>query len=257
MAAAMNNISIIHQRRDEFSEAIEILNQALVLMKELGNTRGQALNLQNIGWNYQSAGNLPEAIKNYKLALDIRRKLGEKNRVIGITNTIGWAQYWMGSFDEGYKTFQDNLEQRGENASGAVWDLFGMGSIRFLQQNFIETEKIMMRVFEERKKHEIVWGELEMTTIRFLAYKELGKDFDLQIIRDLIKNKEDKSEDFSEDLYYRMYKLLEDEKYLVKSFEKVQETINKVDKDIVKNYEGYPIEKQIIADYNKVLKKTD
>ena len=79
-------------------------------MKELGNTRGQALNLQNIGWNYQSAGNLPEAIKNYKLALDIRRKLGEKNRVIGITNTIGWAQYWMGSFDEGYKTFKTNLE---------------------------------------------------------------------------------------------------------------------------------------------------
>jgi len=257
MAAAMNNISIIHQRRDEFSEAIEILNQALVLMKELGNTRGQALNLQNIGWNYQSAGNLPEAIKNYKLALDIRRKLGEKNRVIGITNTIGWAQYWMGSFDEGYKTFQGNLEQRGENASGAVWDLFGMGSIRFLQQNFIETEKIMMRVFEERKKHEIVWGELEMTTIRFLAYKELGKDFDLQIIRDLIKNKEDKSEDFSEHLYFRMYQLLGDKKYLIKSFEKIQEALKKVDEDLKEVYLSYPVEKLIIAEYNKVLKKTD
>ena len=42
-----------------------------------------------------------------------------------------------------------------------------MSSIRFLQQNFIETEKIMMRVFEERKKHEIVWGELEMTTYQY------------------------------------------------------------------------------------------
>ena len=36
MAAAMNNISLIHQRRDEYSEAIDILNQALVIMKELG-----------------------------------------------------------------------------------------------------------------------------------------------------------------------------------------------------------------------------
>ena len=35
----------------------------------------------------------------------------------------------------------------------------------------------MMRVFEERKKHEIVWGELEMTTYQFLTYKELGKRF--------------------------------------------------------------------------------
>ena len=56
-----------------------------------------------------------------------------------------------------------------------MWDLFGMSSIRFFQQNFIETEKIMMRVFEERKKHEIVWGELEMTTIRYLPIKNWEK----------------------------------------------------------------------------------
>ena len=84
----MNNISLIHQRREEYSEAIDILNQALVIMKELDNSRGQALNLQNIGWNYQSAGNLSEAVKNYKLAIGIRKKLGEKNRVINMTN--GW-----------------------------------------------------------------------------------------------------------------------------------------------------------------------
>ena len=257
MAAAMNNISLIHQGREEYSEAIDILNQALVIMGELDNSRGQALNLQNIAWNYQSAGNLPKAIKNYKLALDIRRNLGEKNRVIGITNTIGWVQYWMGSYDEGYKTFEVNLEQRGKGARGAIWDLFGMGSIRFQQGKFTETDKIMARVFKERKKHEIVWGELEMTTLRYLTFKELGKDLDLQIIRDLIKKKEENSEDFSEDLFFRMYKLLENEEYLVKSFEKVQETLNKVDKDLIEHYPGYPIEKQIIAEYNRVLKKTD
>ena len=59
-----------------------IHNQALVIKKELDNSWGQALNLQNIGWCYQSAGNLSEAVKNYKLAIDIRKKLGEKNRVI-------------------------------------------------------------------------------------------------------------------------------------------------------------------------------
>ena len=166
--------------------------------------------------------------------------------------SIGW-----GSFDEGYKTFKTNLDQRGKNARGAIWDLFGMGCIRFQQGNFAETDEIMMRVFEERKKHEIVWGELEMTTLRFLAYKELGKDFDLQIIRDLIKNKEDKSEDFSEHLYFRMYQLLGDKKYLIKSFEKIQEALKKVDEDLKEVYLSYPVEKLIIAEYDKVLKKTD
>ena len=142
MAAAMNNISLIHQRREEYSEAINILNQALVIMKELDNSRGQALNLQNIGWNYQSSGNLSEAVKNYKLAIDIRKKLGEKNRVINMTNNLGWTQYYMGSFDEGYKTFESNLKQRPKDSRGAVWDLAGMGSILFSQRNFTDSEKI-------------------------------------------------------------------------------------------------------------------
>ena len=115
----------------------------------------------------------------------------------------------------------------------------------------------MNRVFEERQKHEIVWGELEMTTIQYLTFKELGKDFDLQIIRDLINEKEEKSEDFSEHLFFRVYKLLEDEKYLVKSFEKIQEALKKVDEDLKEVYLSYPVEKLIIAEYNKVLKKTD
>ena len=257
MAAAMNNISLIHQRREEYSEAIDILNQALVIMKELDNSRGQALNLQNIGWNYQSAGNLSEAVKNYKLAIGIRKKLGEKNRVINMTNTLGWAQYYMGSFDEGYKTFESNLNQRPKDDRGAVWDLAGMGSILFFQRNFTDSEKIWKRVFEEREKHNIVWGKLEMTTYQYLTLNELGKKFDLQVIRDLIKEKEGNSEDFSEELYFRLYKLLGDEKYLIKSFEKMQEALKKVDEDLKEVYLSYPVEKLIIAEYNRVLKKTD
>ena len=254
MAAAMNNISIIHQRREEYSAAIDILNRALVIMTELGNSRGQALNHQNIGWNYQSAGNLSEAIKYYKLALEIRKKLGEKERVLGMANQIGWGQYYMGSFDEGYSTFEINLNQREKGSQGAVWDLAGMASILFWQENFVEADSLWKLVFDERKKHEIKWGKLEMTTYQYLTLNELGKEFDLQVIRDLIKEKESNSEDFSEELFFRLYKLLGDEKYLTKSYEKVQEALNKVEEDLKAVYSDYPIEKQIIAEYKKIVR---
>jgi tetratricopeptide (TPR) repeat protein len=257
MAAAMNNISLIHQRREEYSEAIDILNQALVIMKEIDNSRGQALNLQNIAWSYQSAGNISEAVKNYKLAIDIRKKLGEKNRVINMTNALGWAQYFMGSFEEGYKTFESNLNQRPKDDRGAVWDLTGMGSILFYQSNFTDSEKMWKRVFEERKKHNIVWGKLEMTTFQYLTLNELGKEFNLQIIRDLIIEKESNSEDFSEELFFQLYKLLGDEEYLTKSYEKVQEALNKVEEDLKAVYSNYPIEKQIISEYKRVVGEKD
>ena len=257
MAAAMNNISLIHQGRDEYKKAIDILNEALTISRDLGNTRSEALNLQNIGWNYQSAGDLSEAIKYYKLALEIRKELGEKERVLGMTNQIGWAQYYMGSFDEGYNTFEINLNQREKGSQGAVWDLAGMASIRFWQENFVEADKLWKLVFDERKKHEIVWGKLEMTTYQYLTLNELGKEFDLQVIRDLIKEKEGNSEDFTEELFFRLYKLLGDEKYLTKSYEKVQEALNKVEEDLKAVYSNYPIEKQIIAEYNKIVKEKD
>jgi tetratricopeptide (TPR) repeat protein len=248
---------LIHQRREEYSEAIDILNQALVIMKELDNSRGQALNLQNIAWSYQSAGNISEAVKNYKLAIDIRKKLGEKNRVINMTNALGWAQYFMGSFEEGYKTFESNLNQRPKDDRGAVWDLTGMGSILFYQSNFTDSEKMWKRVFEERKKHNIVWGKLEMTTFQYLTLNELGKEFNLQIIRDLIIEKESNSEDFSEELFFQLYKLLGDEEYLTKSYEKVQEALNKVEEDLKAVYSNYPIEKQIISEYKRVVGEKD
>ena len=94
-----------------------------------------------------------------------------------------------------------------------------------------------------------------MTTFQYLTLKELGKEFDPQVIRDLIKEKESDSEDFSEELFFRLYKLLGEEKYLTKSYEKVQEALNKVEKkskDLV--YSDYPIEKQIIAEYKKIAK---
>ena len=256
MAAAMNNISLIHEARDEYKKAIEKLNGALTISRDLGNTRSEALNLQNIGRNYQSAGNLSEAIKYYKLALEIRKKLGEKERVLGVTNQIGWAQYYMGSFDEGYNTFKVNLNQREKGSQGAVWDLAGMASIRFWQENFVEANKLWKLVFEERKKHEIVWGKLEMTTYQYLTFDKLNKKYDLQIIRDLVSEKEEKEENFSEELYYRLYKLLGDEKYLIKSYEKLQQAVIKLDDDIKNVYLNYPIEKKIISEYSKAIKKS-
>mgnify|MGYP003301829606 CR=1 FL=1 len=50
-----------------------------------------------------------------------------------------------------------------------------------------------------------------------------------------------------------MYKLLGDKKYLTMSYEKVQEELNKVEDDLKEVYLDYPIEKQIIAEYKKIV----
>ena len=95
--------------------------------------------------------------------------------------------------------------------------------------------------------------------IREKIIRKLGDELphDTFVEIDLIKEKESNSEDFSEELFFRLYKLLGDEKYLTKSYEKVQEALNKVEEDLKAVYLDYPIEKQIIAEYKKVVGEKD
>ena len=87
------------------------------------------------------------------------------------------------------------------------------------------------------------WGII-LFKRNILSEKQLG---------DLIKEKESNSEDFSKELFFQLYKLLGDEEYLSKSYEKVQEALNKVEEDLKAVYLDYPIEKQIIAEYKKIV----
>ena len=248
----LNNISLIHMERENHNKAIDFLKQALNVSREFGNANAEALNLQNIGWNYQVSGDIKSAIPYFKQVIAIRQKLGQKDYVIGNMNGLGGSLLYMGNFDEAYETFEKTTKLRGkEHQRGKGWDWAGMATIHFYKGEFEEANKFMDRIFNLRKEHEIEGMELQLTTFQYLIFRELGKDFDLQVVRDLLKDQ--KLEDLNLDAKYELYQLLGDKSFLQKAYEDVQKKANKLEGEKKESYLNYPIEKLVIEEYNRVM----
>jgi tetratricopeptide (TPR) repeat protein len=60
------------------ARSIEILNQALPIMRSVGDRSGEAATLNNIGLVYNSISQPQEALKYYNQALPIRREVGDR-----------------------------------------------------------------------------------------------------------------------------------------------------------------------------------
>ena len=251
---AYNNLSLIHQGRENWDEAIEVLNKALNLSRETGSAEGEAVNLQNIGWVYQNTGNGKEALPYIERAIQIRKNFAQKNQVINLMNMKGWAQTWMGDYENAYNTFSENLQlsrEQGEG-EGLVWNLHGIGTIHFMKGEYQKAEELLDQVLQLREKNEIEWGELQLTAYKFLLFKKLGKDYDIQNIHALLK--EQNLEDLNETQNFRLYQLLGDHSYLLKAHEEVQKRADKLQGEAKENYLNYPVEKQIIEEYSLVMK---
>jgi len=248
----LNNISLIHMEREDHNKAIDFLKQALNVSREFGNANTEALNLNNIGWNYQASGDIESAIPYFKQHIALRQRLGQKDWAVGSMNGLGWSLFYMGNYNEAYKTFEKTTKLRGkEHQRGKGWDWAGMATIHFYKGEFEEANKFMDRIFDLRKEHEIEGMELQLTTFQYLIFRELGKDFDLQVVRDLIKDQ--KLEDLNVDAKYELYQLLGDKSFLKKAYEDVQKKANKLEGEKKESYLNYPIEKLVIEEYNRVM----
>jgi tetratricopeptide (TPR) repeat protein len=71
MGLAYNSIS-------QPQEALKYFNQALPILQEVGDRRGEATTLNNIGAVYGSISQPQEALKYYNQALAMAREIGDR-----------------------------------------------------------------------------------------------------------------------------------------------------------------------------------
>ena len=85
--------------------------------------------------------------------------------------------------------------------------------------------------------------------MQYLIFRELEKDFDLQVIHDLLKDQ--KLEDLDQEALFQLYQLLGDKSFLQRAYDKIQKEVEKLDNEYKEKYLNYPIEKIIITEYNR------
>jgi tetratricopeptide (TPR) repeat protein len=85
-AASKNNLGGNYRYLGQFTEAIDLFEQALVIAREAGGRENEAAHLANLGTSYFDLGQFPRAIGLYEQALAIAQETGDRQ---GEATTLG------------------------------------------------------------------------------------------------------------------------------------------------------------------------
>src|SRR6266545_1775117 len=75
----------------ETRKALDMFNEALPISRTIGDRRGEAIRLNNIGEAYRLLGETRKALEKHNEALPITREVGDRRGEAGTLNNIGVA----------------------------------------------------------------------------------------------------------------------------------------------------------------------
>ena len=74
----MGSLGILYNQIGSYKKAIECHERALVISRELGDSRGEGNHLGNLGTAYRNLGQVEKAIEYYEQALVIAKEIGDR-----------------------------------------------------------------------------------------------------------------------------------------------------------------------------------
>ena len=212
IGSSLNSIGVIYSKKGEYDQTLNYFNRALELREELGDKNKIASSLNNVGTIYQRKGEYDQALDYFSRALKIYEELGNKESIGISLNGIGIYYYFEGKYEK---------------------------AIEYLEKSIHIQQEMGNKFFE-----------LYTATHLYLAYKQLGKDYNEQEIHRIIK--EEKNTVLFE-INFRLYELLEDESYLETAYKQIQEKADDMEDELKEIFLNCPIPKVIVEQYNSLI----
>ncbi|CAD5929561.1 Tetratricopeptide repeat protein 28 [Planktothrix agardhii] len=106
---ALGNLGIAYNRLGQYQKAIEFYQQSLTIFREIGDRNGEGSALNNLGIAYRSLGQYQKAIEFYQQSLTIAREIGDRNGEGGALNNLGIAYRSLGQYQKAIEFYQQSL----------------------------------------------------------------------------------------------------------------------------------------------------
>jgi tetratricopeptide (TPR) repeat protein len=170
----------------DFSEALDLQQQALDLARQIGDRHGEAECLGALGLIYQNMNDLVRALSYYEMALAIRQRTGDQKGEIRDLLNFGNLQRMSEEFDHAIKTAERVLEiaREGEYQRDQALALAALGLAYQRQGNLdkaLTFQHQAIRIAESLSDPEVLWrlyggrGDthrlLENSTLAYDDYK--------------------------------------------------------------------------------------
>ena len=111
-AQTLNNIGLVYQSLGETQKALENYNEALPIRRAVGDRSGEAITLNNIGGVYQSRGEMQKALEKFNEALPILQAIGDRRREASAFNNIGTIHFSLGEMQKALEKLNEALPLR-------------------------------------------------------------------------------------------------------------------------------------------------
>jgi tetratricopeptide (TPR) repeat protein len=132
-ARIYHNLGVIYRILGRMERAIEYLEKALQIYKELGDALGEAMTLNNLGRVYAELGSRERASGDYEQALHIYQEQGDPVGEGCSLNNLGWIYISLGKdepaqeyFEQALSIFREVGDRKGEaetlNNLGRVYE---------------------------------------------------------------------------------------------------------------------------------------
>jgi CHAT domain-containing protein/Tfp pilus assembly protein PilF len=109
LALRLNKFGLEQFNTGQFREALETFEQALVILRRIGDQEGEGTVLSNIGGVYNNLGQYPDALKYYEQSLLITKKVGDKAGEGTTLNNIGLVYNNLGQYSQALKYYEQAL----------------------------------------------------------------------------------------------------------------------------------------------------
>ena len=245
------NLGVAYGIKGDNVKALEYYEGAISIYDELGDKNRVAYGLKDIGWFHLGNENVDKSIEYLKRALLILIDVGNNHGIETTLMGIGEAFFTLGDYDKAidhYDKAKISSEERG-NKSFVMWSMGRIGQVYYTMGDNEKALELFENYFSIQKEIGETEPSLSHMTYLYLTYKNLEKDFDVSEIQKLI-NEDD---EIGYGAHFRLYELLGDSVHLKKAYDKVQEKADDMEDQLKENFLSYPIPKQIIDKYNKVL----
>lgn len=243
-------LGVAYADKFEYKKAIKYLKKVLHIAEELEDKHWISRTYNNIGYTLIYTGDYENAIKYFKQSLNLEKSIGNL-RPIYLLHSLGEIYRRRGEYKKALKyldkTLKFSLELGDKRIQWAArYDL----GLCFFELNMLEKAKIELKfvreIQNETKTNENV---IETNIFLFNVYKKLKIDFDVNYIKENIKDVGNL--DF--EVIFGLYKLLENKLHLETAYNQIKEKADAMEDELKEKFQGYPIPKQIIEEYNKVF----
>jgi DNA-binding SARP family transcriptional activator len=127
-AWVLNNLGVVLSEQHA-DDAIACFEQALAILKETENLRGQAKAANNLAYSYQLDGRYEEAVEALVSVIDLQRRVDNRYGEAVALNNLGEAYRALGRFDEAIASSQKALviNREIDATRGEAYALYNLG----------------------------------------------------------------------------------------------------------------------------------